>query len=866
MKTRDIRQKFLDYFAANGHEIVSSSPLVPNNDPTLLFTNAGMVQFKDVFLGHEKRSYNRAVTAQRCVRAGGKHNDLDNVGYTARHHTFFEMLGNFSFGDYFKREAIQHAWTLLTEGYGLSPEKLWVTVYEEDDEAADIWLNEIGVPQERFARIGASDNFWSMGDTGPCGPCSEIFYDHGPEVAGGPPGTPEADGDRYVEIWNLVFMQFNRDAGGIDTPLPRPSVDTGMGLERLAAVLQGVHSNYETDLFVALIKAAGEVTGCKDLNQTSLRVIADHIRSSAFLITDGVLPSNEGRGYVLRRIIRRAIRHGYQVGATEPFMHKLVAPLIAEMGEACPELVEAEARVQEALALEGERFAQTLVQGIRILEHELEDLSGKIIPGDLAFRLYDTFGFPADLTADYARERGLSVDMPGFEQAMEAQRERARAASQFQMDGIASVAIDERTPFTGYESLNGGSKILALVSNDIEVDFLATDAEGLIVLDETPFYAESGGQVGDLGRISWSGGEFQVTDVRYLAHKVIAHFGRVVSGAPKLGDSAECVVDSSNRLATAANHSATHLLHSALREVLGDHVQQKGSMVNAEHLRFDFSHGEAVSSADIDKIEGIVNHQIRINSDVNTRVMNIDDAREEGAAALFGERYEDDVRVVGMGEFSLELCGGTHVSRTGDIGAFRLIAESGIAAGVRRLEALTGEAARMYGVNESDTLSRISTLLKTGRSDVEDRAVSLVGRVRELERKIEQLQGQLATGGSGQDPVAEAVDVNGVKLLIKRYDDTEIKGLRTILDRLRDRVTSGIIVIGGAKDGKASLLVSVSKDLVDRYNAGKLVSALAAMVGGKGGGRPDSAQGGGPDVGAIDDALAAAQEWISSQS
>ena len=866
MKTRDIRKKFLDYFAANGHEIVPSSPLVPNNDPTLLFTNAGMVQFKDVFLGHEKRSYNRAVTAQRCVRAGGKHNDLDNVGYTARHHTFFEMLGNFSFGDYFKREAIQHAWTLLTEGYGLSPEKLWVTVYEEDDEAADIWLSEIGVPKERFARIGASDNFWSMGDTGPCGPCSEIFYDHGPEVAGGPPGTPEADGDRYVEIWNLVFMQFNRDAGGIDTPLPRPSVDTGMGLERLAAVLQGVHSNYETDLFVALIKAAGEVTGCKDLNQTSLRVIADHIRSSAFLITDGVLPSNEGRGYVLRRIIRRAIRHGYQVGATEPFMHKLVAPLIAEMGEACPELVKAEARVQEALALEGERFAQTLVQGIRILEHELEDLSGTIIPGDLAFRLYDTFGFPADLTADYARERGLSVDMPGFEKAMEAQRERARAASQFQMDGIASVAIDERTPFTGYESLNGGSKILALVSNDIEVDSLATEAEGLIVLDETPFYAESGGQVGDLGRISWSGGEFQVTDVRYLAHKVIAHFGRVVSGAPKLGDSVECVVDSNNRSATAANHSATHLLHSALREVLGDHVQQKGSMVNAERLRFDFSHGEAVSSADIDKIEQIVNQQIRINSGVNTRVMNLDDAREEGAAALFGERYEDDVRVVGMGEFSLELCGGTHVSRTGDIGAFRVIAESGIAAGVRRLEALTGEAVRMYSVNESETLSRISALLKTGRSDVEDRATSLVGRVRELERKIEQLQGQLATGGSGQDPAAEAVDVNGVKLLIKRYDDTEIKGLRAILDRLRDRLDSGIIVIGGAKDGKASLLVSVSKDLVDRYNAGKLVSALAAMVGGKGGGRPDSAQGGGPDVGAIDDALAAAQEWISSQS
>ena len=625
MKTRDIRKKFLDYFAANGHQVVPSSPLVPNNDPTLLFTNAGMVQFKDVFLGQDKRSYNRAVTAQRCVRAGGKHNDLDNVGYTARHHTFFEMLGNFSFGDYFKREAIQHAWTLLTDGYGLPPEKLWVTVFEEDDEAAEIWLSEIGVPKERFARIGASDNFWAMGDTGPCGPCSEIFYDHGPEVAGGPPGTPEADGDRYIEIWNLVFMQFNRDASGTDSLLPRPSVDTGMGLERLAAVLQGVHSNYEIDLFQSLIKAAGQVTGCTDLNSTSLRVIADHIRASAFLITDGVVPSNEGRGYVLRRIIRRAIRHGYQAGASAPFMHKLVAPLVAEMGEACPELVEAEQRVHEALALEGERFAQTLGQGIRILEQELADLTGTVIPGDLTFRLYDTFGFPADLTADYARERGLTVDMTGFEAAMDSQRERARAASQFQMDGMTKVSVEERTPFTGYQGLDGESTVLSLVENDAETDTLTEGVQGLVVLDSTPFYAESGGQVGDRGTFSWSGGSFEVTDVQYLAHKVIAHAGRVISGTLKKGQKVSCLVNGESRASTAANHSATHLLHAALRDVLGNHVQQKGSLVNAERLRFDFSHGEAVSAADIDKVEQIVNRQIRENNDVSTELMNLED-------------------------------------------------------------------------------------------------------------------------------------------------------------------------------------------------------------------------------------------------
>ncbi|MEK9785791.1 MAG: alanine--tRNA ligase, partial [Gammaproteobacteria bacterium] len=830
---------------------------------TLLFTNAGMVQFKDVFLGQDRRSYNRAVTAQRCVRAGGKHNDLDNVGYTARHHTFFEMLGNFSFGDYFKREAIQHAWTLLTDGYGLAPEKLWVTVFEEDDEAADIWLGEMGVPKERFARIGASDNFWAMGDTGPCGPCSEIFYDHGPEVAGGPPGTPDADGDRYIEIWNLVFMQFNRDASGTDTPLPRPSVDTGMGLERLAAVLQGVHSNYEIDLFASLIRSAGEVTGCTDLTSTSLRVIADHIRASAFLITDGVVPSNEGRGYVLRRIIRRAIRHGYQAGASAPFMHKLVTPLVDEMGEASPELAVAQDRVRETLALEGERFAQTLGQGMRILEQELDDLAGTVIPGDLTFRLYDTFGFPADLTADYARERGLSVDMEGFEQAMDGQRERARAASQFQMDGVASVSVEERTGFTGYQRLQDSAMVLSLVHAEQETDRLEEGAEGLVILDNTPFYAESGGQVGDRGTLSWPGGEFAVSDVHYLAHKVIAHAGRVVSGELKTGTSVDCAVNPESRASTAANHSATHLLHSALRQVLGTHVQQKGSLVNAERLRFDFSHGEAVSAEDIDRVERIVNEQIRSNSEVNTREMNIDDARAEGAAALFGERYEDSVRVVGMGDFSLELCGGTHVRRTGDIGTFRVVAESGIAAGVRRLEALTGESARAFGVSESAALSRISALLKTGRSDVEERAAALSGKVRELERKIEQLQGQVAAGGSGSSPEHEASEVNGVKVLVKRFDDVDIKGLRAMLDRLRDRLGSGIVVLGGSKEDKASILVSVSKDLVDRFNAGELVGELAKRVGGKGGGRADSAQGGGPDVAALDDALSQTQIWIA---
>jgi len=865
MKTRDIRKQFLDYFAANGHEIVPSSPLVPHNDPTLLFTNAGMVQFKDVFLGQEKRPYNRAVTAQRCVRAGGKHNDLDNVGYTARHHTFFEMLGNFSFGDYFKREAIQHAWTLLTEGYGLPGEKLWVTVFEEDDEAADIWLGEIGIPSERFARIGVSDNFWAMGDTGPCGPCSEIFYDHGPKVAGGPPGSPDADGDRYVEIWNLVFMQFNRDADGNDTPLPKPSVDTGMGLERLAAVLQGVHSNYETDLFVALIKAAGDVTGCRDLNNTSLRVIADHIRASAFLITDGVVPSNEGRGYVLRRIIRRAIRHGYQAGASGPFMHKLVASLAEEMGEAYPELVEAEQRVAEALALEGERFAQTLGQGMRILEQELAELSGNVIPGELTFRLYDTFGFPSDLTADYARERGLSVDMEGFEQAMSAQRDRARAASQFRMEGVAKVSVEERTDFTGYEGLDGSATVLALVLNDAETDSMGEGSEGLVILDRSPFYAESGGQVGDQGMLTWPEGAFEVSDVHFLAHKVIAHAGKMTLGTLSKGANISAQVNAHSRSATAANHSATHLLHAALQEVLGTHVQQKGSLVDAEHLRFDFSHGEAMSSAQIDEVERLVNQQVRANDDVATRLMKLEDAQSEGAAALFGERYEDEVRVVAMGAFSLELCGGTHVQRTGDIGTFRVTSESGIAAGVRRLEALTGEAAYQHGANESAALSRLAAALKTGRADLEERATSLTMRVRELERKVEQLQGQLAAGGAGDDPASEAQEVNGIRLLVKRFDDVDIKGLRSMMDRLRDRLGSAVVVLGGVQNSKATLLVGVSKDLTDRCHAGELVGELAGKVGGKGGGRPDSAQGGGSDIAGLDDALAGVPKWLSSR-
>ena len=865
MKTTAIRQKFLDYFAENGHQTVASSPLVPHNDPTLLFTNAGMVQFKDVFLGQDKRSYNRAATAQRCVRAGGKHNDLENVGYTARHHTFFEMLGNFSFGDYFKREAIGFAWELLTTGYGLPEEKLWVTVFEEDDEAEDIWLREIGVPAERFARIGVSDNFWAMGDTGPCGPCSEIFYDHGPAVAGGPPGSPDADGDRYVEIWNLVFMQFNRGSDGTDVPLPKPSVDTGLGLERLAAVLQGVHSNYDTDLFQALIAAASPVVGCDDMTNNSLKVIADHIRSTSFLIIDGVTPSNEGRGYVLRRIIRRAIRHGHQLGATEPFLHELVEPLVEQMGEAYPELAADQARVEQILQQEGDRFTDTLAQGIRILEQEISNLSGRVIPGELVFRLYDTYGFPADLTADYAREQGLTVDMAGFEHAMAEQRDRARAASQFQMADAIKVSIEESTEFLGYRSLMDSGMVLSIVCEGQEVPSIDSGQEAQVILDRTPVYAESGGQVGDIARIvGESDALFDVSGAQYLAHRVIAHQGRLASGCLKVGQRVSVSVDADQRLATAANHSATHLLHAALRQVLGEHVQQKGSLVAPQRLRFDFSHTQAVEADQLDRIESMVNDQIRANNCVVTEVMPLDEAREKGAAALFGEKYDDQVRVVGMGETSLELCGGTHVKRTGDIGFFRIVSESGIAAGVRRFEALTGDAARRHAMGQGDILERLAGLFRTGVGDLEGKARGMQSRVKTLENKIEQLQGQLAAGGKNDSPEQEIQQVDDVRLLAARHDGVDVKGLRVMLDRLRDKIGSGVVVVGGVHNDKASILAGVTPDLVGTCHAGKLIAELAPMVGGKGGGKADMAQGGGTDTASLDQALGAAAEKLAA--
>lgn len=863
MKTTAIRQKFLDYFVANGHEAVSSSPLVPHNDPTLLFTNAGMVQFKDVFLGQDKRSYNRAVTSQRCVRAGGKHNDLENVGYTARHHTFFEMLGNFSFGDYFKREAIAFAWELLTVGYGLPEEKLWVTVFEDDDEAADLWLRDVGIPAERFARIGASDNFWAMGDTGPCGPCSEIFYDHGPEVEGGAPGSADADGDRYVEIWNLVFMQYNRDASGQDVPLPKPSVDTGMGLERLAAVLQGVHSNYETDLFQALIEASAQVVGTDDVNHNSLKVIADHIRSTAFLITDGVTPSNEGRGYVLRRIIRRAIRHGHQLGATEPFLHKLVTSLVDQMGDAYPELAADQSRVEETLRLEGERFVDTLEQGIRILDQEISSLSGSVLAGDVAFRLYDTYGFPVDLTADYCREKGLTVDMAGFEQAMSEQRARARAASQFQMAETIEVSVDQSTTFSGYEELKGKATVLALLADGKEVQSLTSRQPAAVVLDTTPVYAESGGQVGDLARIERKGVMFDVAGAHYLAHRVIAHEGVLTQGHLEVGQSVTVSVDQNARAATAVNHSATHLLHAALQQVLGSHVQQKGSLVEPQRLRFDFSHNDVVTADQLENIEMLVNTRVRANDKVTTEIMPLDDAREQGAAALFGEKYDDDVRVVDMGGFSLELCGGTHVTRTGNIGLFRIVSESGIAAGVRRIEALAGDGALKYVLDQSASLTRVAQLFRTSPGQIEDKASQMQRRLKELERKVEQLQAQLAAGGATDQFEERIQEVNGIKLLVTRHDGVAVKGLRVVLDRLRDKLGSGVVVIGGVHEGKVTLLAGVTRDLVNTYHAGRLISVLAPMVGGKGGGKADMAQGGGSDASALDAALAAVPDKLS---
>ncbi|EGV30655.1 alanyl-tRNA synthetase [Thiorhodococcus drewsii AZ1] len=857
----ELRASFLDYFAQRQHAEVASSPLVPANDPTLLFTNAGMVQFKELFLGRERRAYNRAVSSQRCVRAGGKHNDLENVGYTARHHTFFEMLGNFSFGDYFKREAIGFAWEYLTQVLSLPPERLWVTVFEDDDEAADIWLKEIGVDAKRFSRCGAKDNFWSMGDTGPCGPCSEIFYDHGPEIPGGPPGSPDEDGDRYVEIWNLVFMQFNRDAEGKMTPLPRPSVDTGMGLERLAAVKQGVHSNYDIDLFRHLIEAAAEVTGCADRADKSLRVIADHIRSTAFLIIDGVTPSNEGRGYVLRRIMRRAIRHGYRLGCSDPFFHRLVAPLVVEMGDAYPELKSAQAHVERLIKLEEERFAETLDHGMRILDEAIAGLSGDRIPGETVFKLYDTYGFPTDLTADIARERGLTLDMEGFESAMGAQKERARAASQFGATQTLEIQVQGETDFCGYERLREEATVVALYRDGVSCDALESGEEGLVVLDITPFYGESGGQVGDHGWLSTETARFEVVDTQKKGGGVMIHVGRVLEGSLTVGDRVDARVDAERRLETALNHSATHLLHAALRQVLGDHVQQKGSLVGPERLRFDFSHFEPVSREQLLEIERLVNREVRANHLVETRIMSLDDAKASGAMALFGEKYADQVRVLRMGDFSTELCGGTHVKAVGDIGLVKIVNETGIAAGVRRIEAITGAAALDWVEADEERLLRLAGLLKGGREDVDERVVQLVERARRLEKELEQLKSKLASS-AGQDLAAQARDVEGVRVLAARLDGADPKSLRTTMDQLKDKLGSAVIVLATEADGKVSLVAGVTKDLTDRFKAGDLIREIATQVGGKGGGRPDMAQAGGNDPAGIPGALASVDGWV----
>ncbi|OOZ41296.1 alanine--tRNA ligase [Solemya elarraichensis gill symbiont] len=873
MKTSaEIRQAFLDYFAAHGHQIVDSSPLVPANDPTLLFTNAGMVQFKDVFLGKEKRDYNRATTSQRCVRAGGKHNDLENVGYTARHHTFFEMLGNFSFGDYFKEDAIHYAWEFLTETLGLPADKLWVTVYEDDDEAAEIWLNKIGVNPDSFSRIGdkpggnryESDNFWSMGDTGPCGPCSEIFYDHGEGIWGGPPGTPEEDGDRYIEIWNLVFMQYNRDADGQMTALPKPSVDTGMGLERLAAVLQHVHSNYEIDLFQLLIKAAADATGATDLENKSLRVIADHIRSTAFMIVDGVLPSNEGRGYVLRRIIRRAIRHGYQLGQTQPFFNTLVDALDAAMGEAYPELRKMKDQVAKVLRLEEERFAETLEHGMKVLEDEIEKVTDGVIPGETAFRLYDTYGFPVDLTADVAREKDMQVDTEGFEKEMEAQRQRARDASNFSAaDAAAKWEVDTSTSFSGYELLEDKGTVMAIYHDGNSVETLTQGEEGVVILDRTPFYAESGGQVGDSGELKSAGSaRFTVTDTRKQGSDVFGHIGLLAEGELSLGDMVVTHVDKQARMATELNHSATHLMHAALREILGDHVQQKGSLVDPERLRFDFSHFEPVTREELSAIERLVNAQIRANASTETRLMTLEDAKQSGAMALFGEKYADEVRVLRIGDFSVELCGGTHVDAAGDIGLFRITSESGVASGVRRIEAVTGEAAIDLTESQEDQLTAISGMLKASTESVSDKVEQLLARNRALEKELDRLKSKMAAS-AGSDLVSQAAEIAGIKVLAANLEGVDPKSLRDTLDQLKDKLGSGVVLLAASNGEKVNLIAGVTKDLTDRLRAGDLVRIAAEKVGGKGGGRPDMAQAGGSNPAGIPDALAVAETWVA---
>ena len=859
----DIRNTFLNYFSERGHEIVSTSPLVPANDPTLLFTNAGMVQFKDVFLGAEKRDYTRAVTAQRCVRAGGKHNDLENVGYTARHHTFFEMLGNFSFGDYFKREAIQHCWSVLTGDLGLPADKLWVTVYEEDDEAADIWLKEMGVDPERFSRCGAKDNFWAMGDTGPCGPCSEVFFDHGPDVWGGPPGTPEEDGDRYIELWNLVFMQFNRAADGSMTPLPNPSIDTGMGLERIAAVLQGVHNNFQTDLFVPLVTAAADATNADDLENKSLRVIADHIRSCAFLIADGVEPSNEGRGYVLRRIIRRAVRHGFQLGARDAFFHRLVAPLNDIMGQAYPELRVRMEHVERTLKGEEERFAETLDQGMRILDEAIAGLSGEQIPGDTVFKLYDTYGFPADLTADVARERGLSIDQAGFDQAMEAQRNRARAASRFAAGNDARMSVDASSEFTGYGGLQGEAGVVGLYLDGDPVDNLSTEEAGVVVLDSTPFYAESGGQVGDHGVLESDGNVFEVRDTQKQGNAIL-HLGVVTEGSIDKDMMLRAEVDAVRRLHTVRNHSATHLLHAALRSVLGEHVVQRGSLVTPERLRFDFSHGSPVTAEQLLQIETLVNGWVLDNSAAKATEMPIDDALASGVLALFGEKYDDVVRVMTIGDNSRELCGGTHVSRSGDIGLFKIVSESGVAAGVRRVEALTGETALAWVTDTDQQLLDVARQLKADRDTVGAKVVAVLGRNRELEKEVERLKTRLGATQS-TELTDQAEDMDGIKVLAVKLEGADAKSLRGTMDALKDKLGSAVIVLAAVNDDKVSLIAGVTKDNTDRVKAGPLVNFVAEQVGGKGGGRPDMAQAGGNDPSKVDQALATVSAWVSEQ-
>ncbi|MBA1195045.1 alanine--tRNA ligase [Pseudomonas entomophila] len=870
MKSAEIREAFLRFFEEQGHTRVASSSLIPNNDPTLLFTNAGMNQFKDCFLGQEKRAYTRAVSSQKCVRAGGKHNDLENVGYTARHHTFFEMLGNFSFGDYFKRDAITFAWTFLTseQWLGLPKDKLWVTVYATDDEAYDIWTQEVGVPAERMVRIGdnkgapyASDNFWTMGDTGPCGPCTEIFYDHGADIWGGPPGSPEEDGDRYIEIWNNVFMQFNRTADGVLHPLPAPSVDTGMGLERISAVLQHVHSNYEIDLFQNLLAASAQAIGCQNEAQASLKVVADHIRSCGFLIADGVLPSNEGRGYVLRRIIRRACRHGNKLGATGSFFYQIVAALVAEMGEAFPELKSQQAHIERVLKAEEEQFAKTLEQGLRILEQDLSQLQGDVVPGDVVFKLYDTYGFPMDLTADIARERSLTIDEAGFEQEMNAQRERARSASAFGMDYNSLVKVDVATEFLGYAATEGEARVVALYKDGAAVEQLGEGEQGVVVLDRTPFYAESGGQIGDMGYLQADGVRFDVRDTTKTGGAFL-HHGVVASGRLQVGAPVQTRVDADVQQATALNHSATHLLHAALRQVLGDHVQQKGSLVDSQRLRFDFSHFEAIKPEQLKALEDIVNREVRRNTPVLTEETDVETAKRRGAMALFGEKYGDTVRVLSMGgDFSVELCGGIHAKRTGDISVFKIVSESGVASGVRRIEAVTGAAALAWLNAAEEQVKEVAQLVKGNRDNLIDKLSAVLERNRQLEKQLEQLQAKAASA-AGDDLSSAAQEVKGAKVLAARLDGQDGKALLALVDQLKNKLGHAVILLGSEHEGKVVLVAGVTKDLSSQLKAGELMKQAAAAVGGKGGGRPDMAQGGGVDVAALDQALALAVPFV----